>query len=111
MNKPTKAEFENRYREYMKFSTPTQVIMFVIVLIAIAWWQFSAVSTQSLAVLALIGLISAACFWYFYSFTPKRFGLACPGCDKSLIRHRHADRHLDEGLCPWCGERVWRDDS
>ncbi len=69
----------------MKFSIPTQVAMIVIVLIAVTWWEGSAASTQSLSVLAFVALIAAVCFWYFYSCTPRKFGLTCSACNKSLV--------------------------
>ena len=93
----------------MKFSIPTQVAMIVIVLIAVTWWEGSAAATQSPSVLAFAALIAAVCFWYFYSCTPRKFGLTCSACNESLVRHRSANRYLDQGLCPWCKDRFWSD--
>lgn len=111
MTKPGKSEFEERHRRYSKAVTPSVSVAFVLVFIAIFWWQFSATAAQSFDILTVITGIAVACFWYFYLYLPKKYGLNCSHCGKSIIRHRRADQYIESNECPWCHERVWLDDQ
>jgi len=109
MTLPTRAEFDKKEKEYLRSVTPIGAVVFVAVLGAVYWWEYAESSDQSLAVMGAIALVAGVSFWHQFLYMPRKFGLACPSCDKSIVRARRSSRYTDKGQCPWCKERVWRD--
>jgi hypothetical protein len=109
MTLPARAEFEEREKEYLRSVTPIGAVMFVAVLAAAYWWEFAESSEQSLTVMGAIVVVAGVSFWHQFIYMPRRFGLECPSCDRSIVRARRSSHYTDKGLCPWCKERVWRD--
>ena len=109
MSLPTRAEYEAREKAYLRAVTPIGAVSFVAVLVAVSWWEFAESSQQSMYVLTVIGLVAGAMFWHQFSYMPRKFGLACPDCNRSVVRARRSSQFTDKGQCPWCRERIWRD--
>lgn len=106
MSRLTRKEFDKRYAAYSRSMLVPSIVLLLGGLAVAIWLDKSEFSRQSIAASMIVIGVGLCAVWYLDSFTPKKFGLGCPACGKSIVRFLRFQKHIDKGRCPRCKEKI-----
>ena len=111
MRKLTRQAFNDRMRQYRRASALPIGFFSVVCLAGVVLLQFGDTERAYVPGAIALGAFALFAVWYGYTYLPKRHGLGCPACGKSMLRYRGYEKLIKRGRCPRCGATVFADNN